>query len=307
MKKSILLLSLSFMINLNVNAQKAKPEEQIATFEDGTKITYSVLDNVGDDQLRNTIAAFNQTDDRNIGCMSLMYGRLNPDRFYAHGELGFMLGAGFGGINVGGTYFLGASEKNYELPMSIRSSSNGQTETRYVIKSPAVKNRHFGVNVEAGYKRYAVMDNNVSVEGRSYALTSFSSGEIALGFGYLATKQALFKVDGKSYMGGSHLFHLTADVLFFPGAKFAYTTSDSASAAVPLVGGDITNGKIGFRLLLQGQTALKFNKKSNPTSNFGFYYRLGVIKSDFTAAAGAQLTSSGICVVAGLGFFFSFL
>ena len=46
MKKSILFLSLSFMINLNVNAQKAKTEEQVATFEDGTKITFSVLDNV---------------------------------------------------------------------------------------------------------------------------------------------------------------------------------------------------------------------------------------------------------------------
>jgi hypothetical protein len=305
MKFPVLCLSAMLVLGVNVTAQIGPSQNQTATFEDGTKIVYNVVENVGDNQLPNTIAGFNMTDDRSIGCYSLMYARLNPERFYAYGEMGLIPGAGFGGITVGGTYFLAASEKNYELPISIRSVSSGSTQTKYVIKTPAVKNRHFGVNVEVGFRKYGVGLQQVNVGSNSYTLTSLSSGFVAIGGGYLTTKNATVKVDGSSFMGGSHLFHLTADALLFPGGSFEYSTSDSASAATPLTIKDVKNGGVGFRVMLQSQTSFKYNKKSAPTSNFGFLVRLGVMKSPYTQAAGFAF-GDGICLVAGLGIFATF-
>lgn len=305
MNKSLFFLGATFLIGIIANAQKSDPPNQTATFEDGTKISYSVLDNFGDGQNRNTIAGFNLTDDRGFGCFSLMYARYNPDRFYVHGELGYLLGAGFGGVNFGGTYFLGSSESNYTLPISIKSRTSGNIETKYVIKIDAIKNRHFGIDIDAAYKKYAVVNDRIEIGERRYEITSFSSSELALGFGYISSKQALIKVENKSYVGGSHLLHLTADVLFYPGSKFEYTASDSISSTVPLEAKDFTFGKIGFRFMIQGQTAFKFNKKTLPTKNFGFFYRLGVMKSTYASSSGYSF--GPLSPVIALGFFLSIL
>ena len=299
-------LSALLMLSINVIAQVGPSQNQIATFEDGTKISYSVQDNVGDNQFANTIAAFNQADNRDIGCYSLMYGRLQPDRFYAYGELGMMFGNGFAGVSAGGIYFLASSEKEYMLPMSIRSVSSGNTETKYVIKTPAIKNKHLGAHFEAGYKRYNVLLSTVSTENRSYQLTSLSSGQVAIGLGYVSTKQALVKVDGKSYMGGSRLFKMTADLLVYPGMKFESTPADSASASVPLTLKDFSQGAVGFRVQIEGQGSFKFKKKSILQTNFGFFYRLGVMKAAYVSPSGIAITSSGISGIFALGFFFKF-
>jgi hypothetical protein len=305
MKNSILLLVAVFILSLNVKAQVKSSPDQIATFEDGTKISYKVLENAGDDQFRNTIAGFNLADNRSLGNYSLMYARFEPKKFYAHAELGFGIGTGFSGIMIGGTYFLGANYKEYMLPMSIRTESNGSTSTKYVIKTPSVKNRHFGVDAQIGYKKYDVSLEQISANNHNYTLTSLSNMEIAVGLGYLTTKHAVVKVDGEKFIGGNKLFHLTADVLFFPGTKFEYTANDSVSATVALKADDFMGGAVGFRLQAQGQTSFKFTKKEYPGSSFGFFWRAGIMKASYISTSGIPLTN-GIGGVFALGIFCNF-
>lgn len=311
MKKLILPAILFLSVPCYINAQVDGNQVQTATFEDGTTIKFSMIENNGDDLYKNAIGIIGASDDAG-GITSLYFSRIEPEKYH----LNFNLGMGISGstaISAAGTYFLFSSLKKYTLPFTLKTTVSGNTETHYVIKTDAFKGKHLGIHAEIGYRK-SQLDEYYQWGGSAeqYYLHSFSNESVALGIGYASTKNGIVHVDNfNSYAGGSRLFTASADVIFFPGQSVVFDHVDSAGVLHPnegnLTAKDLSLGTVGFRIMAQGQTTFAYRKKDKiPAKCFGFVWRAGIMKSCYVPSSGVQIGAGGITPILALGFFATF-
>ena len=313
--KRLIFLSILSLFSILVQAQTVAEKEYTATFEDGTKINYSVVSLSGDDLFKNCIAYYGMARDNGL-VSDFYYSRFEKDKYYASATLGFnLIQRSIADFDVDGIYFLSNSTKNYKLPLGVKTTYSGSVETHYNIKTEAEKGRHFGVHAEIGYKKFGndgVYKDYTNPENHIlYNVNSLTSGVIGIGAGYVSTKYGLIHIKSDdAYGGGGRLFMATADLLVFPAQKVSYSYYDTTTQTntVPVKGNDVpagsvVQGKIGFRIMAQGQTTFQYHKHGKlPNAEFGFTWRLGFMKSE-SYTSGITLTDSGIAPIFGLGLF----
>jgi hypothetical protein len=313
--RKIIFASALFFACSTLRAQVDANQVQTATFEDGTTIKFSMVENAGDELYTNSLAVIGNLY-ASGGGTALYFSHIRPDKFFANAEVCPGMIGNEQEFHVGGMYFLAAKQKKYTLPFTLKSVVSGNTETHYVIKTDAYKGRHFGVHAEAGFKHHKFEPSlayfGTSAEFTNYTFQSFSSGELAIGLGMAGTKNGIVHIDNSnSYAGGTRLFTATADILVFPGEKVEFSQVDSVGVEHPGQGSfdvkNFSNGKIGFRIMAQGQTTFAYRKKDKiPTTCLGFMWRLGVEKSNYVDSSTGILPGGEIAVLLGLGFFLTF-
>jgi hypothetical protein len=279
-----------------------------ATFEDGTILTYRVIDMTGDHQLANTIGLGSCSDDKSISGFQLMFSRFDDNKYFASADIAFSPGTGFKKFEAGGIYFLGAmKEKNYHLPANLKTVViTRNMETHYIVRIDAVKNKHFGLHVEAGYGKYDVTNLAPTVGEHSYTVNSLSSPAIAVGLGYLSVKSGLMQVENKVYMRGQSLFTITGDILLHPGINYAYTQTDTLPSTT-LESADFLHKGVGFQVFLTGQnTFTTHRKKTEPQGLIGLRWRIGVVKSIYAPASSLVIGTNGMTIAADLGIMYTF-
>ena len=256
------------MILMLAASQLAKAQKMTATFDDGTKIDYELVEKELSQMHHWAVELPTRLD---VGYRLLAVYYYSPEKFRASAFIGF------GTYGADGIYYLNSWSKQKPLNLPLKSSYTGaNTTTTYYARIPDAR-RTFYMGPHLAINQNKWKTDRDSIQGTS----------IGLGWALTRGRHAKWIIQGRKRpisVRGTSFNSLIFDLNYFAGLRNISTASQSYT---PQPVGDIST-PFGVKLYYEGRTSfvmhrefgihysvgysLSANKKAEPIAGFGFYF-----------------------------------
>lgn len=220
---------------------------QTATFDDGTKVNFEVIEN-NPDKIKPGVMRIA------FGTLGINYQYLKPKQMEINGGLGFDAS-----VNGSILYALVPYEKQKKGTLSLKSQYIGANTVKvYVIK-------------DVGYTQYNFFGVHGGVKYTVPFIYQYGYLQTAIGVGHFKTKRLVYFVEDKATGKNSRISYtkrsgVYADFLFFPVYNEKSRSSSSSSSA------KATPSQIGAQIYFDG-SVLRGTRKDK---EFGLSWQFGV-------------------------------
>lgn len=226
-------------------------ETKTAVFPDGSEIDYQMLSNDAADIPKLNVWIFDLNTRATFSAGTSVAYSL-PDYFLSKFHIGFggtnpNGGTGIGRVSIENTIFFKTIEKEKSYGLTLKSTSDGQTKTRFKVKEPLTTRRQLGARL--GY-----LHGDFRQDVYSYH-DVYKANELSIGFSYVNTKYFKIKrLSGRKPKAGSKMGRTSyyAELLHYHNVGLRY--QDQFSNWVEEDGDNV----IGYRIALDGQVGGRF-------------------------------------------------